>query len=125
MPLSQAPRQLPPFPLLVDDLGTPDSVARALRVSPRTVRRWLTAGGAPHAAVLALFWLSRWGRSQLDADMHNAAASHAGMARCLAEEVTRLRAELAHVLAIADTGAANSPSLSVAPLAPVIPLRRA
>ena len=35
------------------------------------MRRWLKADQAPRAALLALFWETRWGRSAIDADREN------------------------------------------------------
>lgn len=125
--LNRLPRQLPALSLMVADIGNPSTheLARSLDVTPRTVRRWLAADLAPRCAGLALFWLTRWGMSAIDAEAHQAAMLHAGLARARAEEIARLRVDLAHVLALADHGAANVPSLQVAPLALVLPFRGA
>jgi hypothetical protein len=105
------PKYLPPFPVIVDDLCTsPAAIGRALGVSERTVRRWIAEGDAPRAASLALFWVTRWGSSALDAELHNAAVMHAGMARCLADELASLRREIARLMALGGHGSANDPS---------------
>lgn len=124
--LNRLPRTLPPLSALLDDIGNPaaGAVARALGVTERTLRRWQADDQAPRCAALALFWLTRWGMSATNAEAHNAAVLHAAHARALTDEVARLRAELARVLALADSGAANMPSLAVAPLAQVLPFRR-
>lgn len=124
--LNRLPRQLPALSVLLDDLGHPpaEALGRALGVTPRTVRRWIADDQAPRPAALALFWVTRWGLAAAHAEAHNAATMHAAHARCLQTEVDRLRAELARVLALADTGAANVASLQALPLAPVLPFRR-
>lgn len=57
--------------MFIDELGGPKRVHKYLGISERTVWRWLAAGRAPRAAVLALFWESRWGRSQIFTDQVN------------------------------------------------------
>lgn len=112
-----APRTLPIWPLLLDDLGNPPStrIARVLGVGVRTVRRWNKAQRAPRVACLALFWLTRWGRSQVDAQAVNDCMVAVSYATGLESEVRALRVELAHVLAIGEFGAANDPA-SIPPL---------
>lgn len=57
--------------MFIDELGGPKRVHKYLGVSERTVWHWLSAGRAPRAAVLALFWESRWGRSQIFTEQVN------------------------------------------------------
>lgn len=59
--IEHAPASLPIWQTLLDDLGNPppQRVARMLGVSVRTVYRW----NAAKAAMLALFWLTRWGHT--------------------------------------------------------------
>jgi hypothetical protein len=69
--LNRLPKNLPTLADLLADLGnpTPESVAKALGVSASTVRRWKRTT-APRTALLALWWLSRWGQSAWDCEMH-------------------------------------------------------
>lgn len=120
--LAQLPTQLPPLPAILADLGHPSSqaIGRALGVTERTARRWIATGQAPRAAILALFWVTRWGSSQIDAHAHNGAQLARLQVQALADENAALRAELARVLALGDTGAANLPSWQALPLCPVL-----
>lgn len=110
--LNRLPRQLPALPTMLADLGNPGAavLARALGVTERTARRWLADGNAPRPALLALFWVTRWGQSEAHSEAHNSAAMHAGMVGCLQREIAALRRELARVLSLGEFGAANSPS---------------
>ncbi len=122
--LCRLPRQLPPLSMMLDDIGRPSpaAVARALGVSARSMRRWIAADAAPRSVLAALFWLTRWGVSQIDADAYNAATLHASYARSLKDENASLRADLGRALALAD-GAANVSSWRELPLAQVLPFR--
>jgi hypothetical protein len=53
----------PPLSYLLDDLFTCDlrQVARYLGVTVATLKRWKATDDAPRAALLALFYESRWG----------------------------------------------------------------
>lgn len=114
--LARCPRPgaLPPLPLILADLGDPSpaELAHALDVAPSTVRRWLAAGAAPLAATLALFWLTSWGRSQVECHAVNDARMLGQVVRSQADELVELRAELARVLQLADFGAANAPTMA-------------
>lgn len=116
--LGHAPRALPVWHSILEDLGHPHprTVARVLGVGARTVYRWNRDGRAPRAACLALFWLTRWGRSLVDADAVRSCQLAVAYANALererdqlAAQVRRLHARLEHVLSLADTGAANAP----------------
>lgn len=109
--IEHAPKALPIWQAILDDLGDPSArrVARALGVSVRTVYRWNAAQEAPRCAVLALFWLTRWGRSQVDAQAANDAAMACSYVETLTREVERLEIELRHVHALNASGAANQP----------------
>jgi len=95
--IMQMPKFVPPWDTLMDDLGhpAPDLVARALGVGRSTVYRWNSAGHAPRVAALAVFWLTRWGRSEIDARATNDALMGLSLARSLAEELSLLRASMA------------------------------
>lgn len=100
---------------MLDDIGRPKprDLARALGVSQRTVSRWIAADSAPTPVLQALFWLTRWGQSSVNADAHNAATMHAAMVGALRREIDVLRASLERLGRIADFGAANDPAPDV------------
>jgi len=91
----QMPRFVPPWDTLMDDLGhpAPELIARALGVGRSTVYRWNSAGHAPRAASLAVFWLTRWGRSEIDARATNDALMALQLARSLADDLAALRGQ--------------------------------
>jgi hypothetical protein len=107
------PRSLPPFAALADDVPCSRSaLSKALDVHPRTLARWIDDDAAPRVARLAVFWLTRWGMSQLDADAYNSATLHAGMAGALRVELIAAQTQIARLrraLDAAPTGSANSP----------------
>lgn len=111
--IEHAPRALPIWETILEDLSRPPParIARVLGVGLSTVYRWNQAGSAPRVAQLALYWLTRWGRSEIHAAAVNDATAAVGYANALAVEVQQLRRQLAHVLALADSGAANAPLL--------------
>ena len=82
---------------ILADLGTPTAarIGKALGVGASTVYRWNAAGEAPKVACLALFWLTRWGRSAVHSQAHNDAMVAVGLARSLGEERDRLRRTVA------------------------------
>lgn len=114
------PTQLPGLSAMLDDIGNPapPAIARALGVSPAAVRRWIAQDQAPRPAMLALFWVTRWGLSLADAEAVNLARLRSGEAAAWRREADALRLELARVLAVGDFGAANDASLFPTPQAP-------
>lgn len=66
--------------------------------------------------MLALFWLSRWGLSTLDCDMHHRAEVYQGLAQAMERELWRQRQDLAKLAQIGHYGSANDPLPHVAPL---------
>lgn len=109
--LHHAPVALPNWQAILDDLGNPHPkrVARALGVGVRTVYRWNQAQRAPRLACLALFWLTRWGRSIVDSQAVNDCRMAVGYANALESRVTELERQLYNVMALSATGAANDP----------------
>lgn len=99
---------------MLEELGNPsvEEIAKALDISTRTVRQWKRQGYAPKAAMMCLFWLTHWGQQRVDVDLYNYAQLQHGMACSLRLDVRRLEATIAHLLTIADFGAANDPSTS-------------
>jgi hypothetical protein len=95
--IEQTPKSLPVWETILSDLGNPPAprIARALDVGSSTVYRWNQTGAAPRMACLALFWLTRWGRSEVDAQATNDAMTAAALARSLADERNALRGRVA------------------------------
>ena len=111
--IEQAPRTLPIWQAILEDLSHPPAkrVARVLGTGVRTVHRWNATGRAPRAAQLALFWLTRWGRSSVHAQATNDAIVACGLVSGLRARVSQLEGERAHLLALGGSGAANDPLL--------------
>ena len=105
---------------MLGDLGDPppDELAAFWGVSLRSVYRWLSLDEAPRPAALALFWLTRWGRSARECEAINRARAAAGLADALQAERAALRRELARVVAQGQFEAANSPTARDLPPAP-------
>ena len=95
---------------------SPEVVAKALHVSPSTVRRWIKSGRTPRAAELAIYWMTHDGRSEIDTDMHNELIVQYGLARSRGAEIERLHNLVQHLIAIGQFGAANEPSVRLARL---------
>ncbi len=112
--LTLLPRQVPPLALMLADIGNPSAaqLGRAFGVTPRTAASWCRLDRAPLPVLLALFWLTRWGRSQVDCQAVNAARLQAGLADALAAENRALRAQLARLVNLGHFGCANDPILS-------------
>ena len=94
--IDKAPKGLPVWETILDDLGNPPAhrIARALGVGRSTVYHWHANGGGPRIASLALFWLTRWGRSLVATDATNDAVLYVQLARSLTEERDRLAGEI-------------------------------
>lgn len=109
--LRRLPQDMPPFSFMLQDIGSPSahSVAAAFKVDVRTAKQWMTADRAPHAVMMAIFWVTKWGISVADANAHNDAVLSASTARIRSEEVVRLKAQVAHIERLADFGSANDP----------------
>lgn len=109
--LRRLPKAPPPLSLMLADIGSPvpEALASAFRVTAATARRWIQEDQAPLPVQLALFWLTRWGTSEIDAYAHNDAVLAGREAIRLRGEVEALRAQLDSVGRIADFGSANDP----------------
>lgn len=90
--IEQSPRTVPAWDAILEDLGRPppERVARVLGVSRSTVYRWHQEGTGPRIACLALFWLTRWGRSAVHTQATNDAILTAQLARSLGEDRAKL-----------------------------------
>lgn len=100
--------------LLADLHATPLEVAKHLQVSERTVWRWLKEENAPFAVLAALWHETPRGRETGALDVGNALVIERGLARSLQGLADGRAAQLARLVAISDTGAAND-ALSVGP----------
>lgn len=109
--LARLPKTPPPLSIMLADIGSPspDGLASAFGVSTKTARRWISEDKAPLPVLLSLFWLTRWGTSEIDAKAHNDAAMAGTEAIRLRNELESIRAQLATVGRIADFGAVNDP----------------
>lgn len=114
--LALLPRHTPQLDMMLDDIGAPGAaeLAKALGVSPRTAARWQKTGEAPRAVMLALYYVTRWGRSDVHCQAHNDARQQAALAFCLKTELDKANARLASLGQIGDFGSANDP-LPMAP----------
>ncbi len=110
--LSLLPRAVPALSVLLADIGQPTThqLAQALGVTSRTVQRWQAADEAPRVALLALFWLTRWGQSQVDCQAVNDARLQFSRALILERQNVALRVELARLLRLGRFDSANDPS---------------
>ena len=107
--LNRLPRQMPPLSAMLDDIGNPTNkeVARAVCISEGTVRKWLKLDRAPHAAMLALFWVTRSGISAVGAEARNAAVMSATLASSRLRRIGELESSLNRLGRIAQFGSAN------------------
>lgn len=95
--------------MIQDVPASPAKIAQHLGLSLRTIERYAAAEQAPRAAMLALFWETRWGISEIETRAANDAARYFALARALERENIRLRAQLERLQQMADFGAANAP----------------
>lgn len=109
------PRHTPSLELMLEDLGNPHprKLAKALGVSERTVRKWRAQEYAPRPAMLAIYWITRWGQNRVHTEAHNEAQLFRGYVNCVKEENEKLRAQLQQLGRIGDFGSANDPSPEV------------
>ncbi|KRH99218.1 hypothetical protein [Curvibacter sp. PAE-UM] len=109
--LRRLPKATPALSVMLADIGSPspEALGGAFGVTATTARRWMQEDQAPLPVQLALFWLTRWGSSEIDAKAHNDAVAAGTEAIRLRSEVEALRAQLATVGRIADFGSANDP----------------
>jgi transcriptional regulator with XRE-family HTH domain len=103
--------RLPTLGQILEDFGHPSAqqLADVLGVDRSTVSGWIRRGTAPRPAMLAMFWHTTWGRSELTCTAENEFALQAALRASLEGEIERLRRQLARVLAVADFGSANGP----------------
>jgi hypothetical protein len=97
------------FRLFMDDIGgNSKAISKYLGVSENTLLRWIATERVPRAAVLALFWESKYGRSSIFTNQVNEI-------RLLYREVCLLREQFQRAkdivtgLRAMHTGSANEP----------------
>lgn len=103
----------PPLSYLLDDIFERDlsKVAKHLGVTLVTLKRWQRLDNAPRAALLALFFESRWGYSLMYTTAHNGEMRQRQLAQSLERTNAALRLRIERLEALGDFGAANAPSL--------------
>lgn len=109
--LALAPRDLPTFRQLVEDLADPGVtvIAQFLGVAESTVKRWGARDNAPRVARAALYYQTSYGRSAIDVGMFNDCRMLAMAVDNLQIENKRLQKLLEHVGGIGEFGSANDP----------------
>lgn len=112
--LNRLPKQTATLAEMLPELGnpSPEAIAKAFDVTTRTAKGWMK-NGAPRAVLLSLYWLTRPGQQNLDAELHNWAMIHHGLAAARLREIERLEAQIVSLSAIADFGSANDPAPGV------------
>lgn len=110
--LTLLPRRVPALSILLEDIGNPSAsvVAKALGVHARTVERWRAHDNAPRAVLLALYYATQWGRSDVNCQAVNDARLYFGYAASLRTELDAANAKLARLGQIGDFGSANDPT---------------
>lgn len=98
--------------MLAELFATPEDVSTFLKVSPRSVWRWLADDSAPYAVLAALWHETPRGRECAALDVGNEVVIQRGLAAAQGAALATESARLARLLAISDTGAANDPFLS-------------
>ena len=96
-------------------------VAQALGVTPLTVQRWISDDDAPLVCRLALFYVTRYGRSAVAAQAENDAQIFRTSVEHYRREADRRTRDVQRLLAVGDFGTANDPLVSVSPLVSVLP----
>lgn len=110
--VEHAPLHLPYWRSMMDDLCNPPAsrVARVLGLSVRSVHRYNATGHAPRHVCLAVFWLTRWGRSAVHAQATNDATLMASYVSTLTRHAEALSSQVEHLLSIGNFGSANEPT---------------
>lgn len=98
------------FRLFMDEIGGGiPAMSRDLHVNENTVRRWLREETpVPRAAVLALFWESKWGRGQIFTEQVNEIRMLFGQNTILLEQYQKAK-DIVAGLRTLHAGSANEP----------------
>lgn len=98
--------------LLHDLPATPAQAAKFLRVSERTVWRWLKDENAPFAVLAALWHETPEGRHHTHLDVRNELAIYYGMAKGYEKTHHEEQARIGRLIRIGDFGSANDPLMN-------------
>lgn len=115
--LNRLPRHTPTLPVILAEIGNPPlrDVARTFGVTVATIKNWIKHG-APQPVLFSLWWLTRWGMHNLNAEVFNLAQLDRQSAQAQARENAMLRAQIDRLLKLGNFGAANDPLERTAPL---------
>jgi hypothetical protein len=89
--------KLPHLETILGDLPTLPQVAQHLDVSTSTLNRYVRAGVAPRAVMLALYWETRWAFSAAETKAHNDATMQAQHAAALRHHNAKLKNHIARL----------------------------
>ncbi len=95
--------------LMADLLCTPAQAATYLKVTERSIWRWLADDSAPFAVLSALWHETPRGREVTAYDVTNEIDLLRLGERCARDAVRTSEGQVRRLLAISDTGAANDP----------------
>jgi len=109
--IEHAPPSLPIWHVITEDLAHPPvkRIARVLGLSRRTVYRYNKTGHAPRVVLLALFWLTRWGRSAVHTQATNDAVMACSLVAGLERRIGELTAHVGHLERLGGYGSSNQP----------------
>ena len=101
----------PPLSYMLDDIFTrdPKKIAKHLGVSVQTLKKWKAADAAPRAAMLALFYETRWGYSLLATTANNGELFARQVSAGLERENAALRVRIARLEALGNFESSNEP----------------
>jgi transcriptional regulator with XRE-family HTH domain len=85
--------------------------SKFLKVTERSIWRWLADDSAPFAVLATLWHESHFGRETVHRHVTQGMAIERGLSNALRRLVDEEKARMGRLLAISDTGAANDPLL--------------
>lgn len=95
------------FRIFVDELSVKQA-AKILDVTTATISRWIATEKVPKAAVLALYWESKYGRSLIDVEHDREVKDLRGRISCYQSQFQRAKVIIAGLRAM-NYGTANEP----------------
>lgn len=99
-------------PLIERLFASPLQISKFLKVTERSVWRWLADGSAPYAVLAALWHETPEGREAASCDVGNELVLTRVGKQLAQAEAVKATGQLERVLQISDTGAANDPLIS-------------
>lgn len=96
---------------MLENIGEPTSkeLAKTLGLSERTIRNYRAKGKAPRPVLLALFWVTSYGRSWAHTDAHNDAVMAQKTALSLQNEIENLKRVIRQLIKHKNNDCANDP----------------